>query len=138
MMLITSLNPTDKRLSLAILKVYLKRWRIEEYFRFKKQQFNFENIRVRSLNSIRTINLLLSITIGFIAILSQRKKESILVLLILKISKRIYDIPEFDYYALADGIYTILQKIKTGIKSFIKSRSRKRKSQQLTIADAFV
>ena len=138
MMLITSLNPTDKRLSLAILKVYLKRWRIEEYFRFKKQQFNFENIRVRSLNSIRTINLLLSITIGFIAILSQRKKESILVLLILKISKRIYDIPEFDYYALADGIYTILQKTKTGIKSFIKSRSRKRKSQQLTIADAFV
>lgn len=67
-----------------------------------------------------------------------RKKESILVLLILKISKRIYDIPEFDYYALADGIYTILQKTKTGIKSFIKSRSRKRKSQQLTIADAFV
>ncbi|MCB5560699.1 transposase, partial [Anaerosalibacter bizertensis] len=55
MMLITNLNPTDKRLSIAILKVYLKRWKIEEYFRFKKQQFDFENIRVRSLNSISTI-----------------------------------------------------------------------------------
>ncbi|MCG4583630.1 hypothetical protein L0P54_11600, partial [Anaerosalibacter bizertensis] len=31
MMLITNLNPTDKRLSIAILKVYLKRWKIEEY-----------------------------------------------------------------------------------------------------------
>ncbi len=44
--------------------------------------------------------------------LSQKKKESILILLILKISKRIYDIAEFDYYALADGIYTILQNYK--------------------------
>lgn len=138
MMLITNLNPTDKRLSLAILKVYLKRWRIEEYFGFKKQQFDFENIRVRSLNSIRTMNLLLSITIGFIAILSQRKKESVLVLLILKISKRIYGIPEFDYYALADGIYTILQKTKTGIKKFINPRFKKKESQQLTIADALI
>ncbi|WP_200810736.1 transposase [Garciella nitratireducens] len=139
MMLITNLNPTDKRLSLAILKVYLRRWRIEEYFRFKKQQFDFETIRVRSLNSIRTMNLLLSITIGFIAMLSQGKKESVLVLLlILKISKRIYDIPEFNYYALADGIYTILQKTKTGIKKFIKPRFKKKGSQQLTIADACI
>lgn len=84
------------------------------------------------------MNLLLSITIGFIAILSQRKKESVLVLLILKTSKRIYDIPEFDYYALADGIYTILQKTKTSIKKFINSRFKKKESQQLTIADAFI
>ncbi len=93
---------------------------------------------MRSLNSIRRMNLLLSITIGFIAILSQRKKESVLVLLILKTSKRIYDIPEFDYYALADGIYTILQKTKTSIKKFINSRFKKKESQQLTIADAFI
>lgn len=138
MMLITNLNPTDKRLSLTILKVYLKRWKIEEYFRFKKQQFDFENIRVRSLNGISTINLLLSITIGFIAMLSQKRKESILVMFILKIAKRIYDIPKFDYYALSDGIYTILQKTKIGIKSFIKPIYKKNESQQLIIADAFL
>ncbi len=138
MLLITNLNPKDKMLSLTILKVYLKRWRIEEYFRFKKQQFDFENIRVRSINSIRAMNLLLSITIGFIAMLSQKGKENILVLLILKISKRIYDIPKFDYYALSDGIYTILQKTKTGIKSFIKPIFKKKESQQLMIADAFI
>ncbi|MEY8305031.1 transposase, partial [Anaerosalibacter bizertensis] len=138
MMLITNLNPTDKRLSIAILKVYLKRWKIEEYFRFKKQQFDFENIRVRSLNSISTINLLLSITIGFIGMLSQKRKESILVMFILKISKRIYDIPKFNYYALSDGIYTILQKTKTGIKNFIKPIFRNKGSQQLLIANAFL
>lgn len=122
MMLITNINPTNKRLSLTILKVYLKRWRIEEYFRFKKQQFNFEDIRFRSKSSIKTMNLILSIVIGFIAMLSEKRKESLLVLCILKISKRIYDIPRFDYYALSDGIYAILQKTRTGIKSFIKSK----------------
>ncbi|WP_143402885.1 hypothetical protein [Garciella nitratireducens] len=70
--------------------------------------------------------------------LSQGKKESVLVLLILKISKRIYDIPEFNYYALADGIYTILQKTKTGIKKFIKPKFKKKRSQQLTIADVYI
>lgn len=135
MMLITNLNPTDKRLSLTILKVYLKIWKVEEYFRFQKQQFDFENIRVRSLNSISTINLLLSITIGFIGMLSQERKESILVIFILKISKRIYDIPKFHYHALSDGIYTILQKTKIGI---IKPIYKKNESQQLIIADAFL
>lgn len=138
MMLITNINPTDKRLSLAIIKVYLKRWKIEEYFRFKKQQFNFEDIRVRSINSIRTMNLLLSITIGFIAMLSEKRKESLLVLLILKIAKRVYDLPKFNYYALSDGIYTILQKTNTGIKNFIKSKFKKIESQQLIIAEAFL
>ncbi len=125
MMLITNIILKDKRLSLAILKVYLKRWRIEEYFRFKKQQFNFEDIRVRSISSIKTMSLILSLTIGFIAMLSEKRKESLLVLCIVKISKRTYDIPNFGCYALADGIYAVLQKTRTGIKNFIKSKLKK-------------
>lgn len=137
-MLISNVMPNDKRLTLAIVKIYLKRWRIEEYFRFKKQQFDFEDIRVRSLNSIRAMNLLLSIAIGFIAMLSEKRKESLLVLWVSKIAKRIYDMPKFNYYALSDGIYAILQKSKTGIKSFIKPRSKIKRSQQLTIADVMM
>lgn len=38
-------------------KVYLMRWRIEEYFKFKKQQFELEDLRVMSLRkrSIKSI-----------------------------------------------------------------------------------
>ena len=36
----------------SLAKVYFKRWKIEEYFRFKKQQFQLENLRVRSFESI--------------------------------------------------------------------------------------
>ena len=61
MMLITNLKSDDKRLSVAVVKVYLMRWKIEEYYRFKKQQFNLEDMRVRSLNSIRNLELLITI-----------------------------------------------------------------------------
>ena len=43
------------------------RRRIEEYFKFKKQGFDFENLRAQSLNSIRNLDLLLTIDIGYVA-----------------------------------------------------------------------
>ena len=38
MLLITNLKSNDKRLGAAVVKVYLMRWRIEEFYRFKKQK----------------------------------------------------------------------------------------------------
>ncbi len=56
-------------------KVYLTRWRIEEYYRFKKQQFKFEDLRVRSMNSIRNLVLLLTIALGYIGFISEKYEE---------------------------------------------------------------
>lgn len=70
--------------------------------------------------------------------LSEKRKESLLVLWISKIAKRIYDMPKFNYYALSDGIYAFLPKSKTGIKSFIKPRSKIKQSQQLMIAAVLI
>jgi len=53
LMLITNLKSNDNRLPVAVTKIYLMRWRIEEFYRFKKQQFGFEDFRVRSLILIR-------------------------------------------------------------------------------------
>ncbi|NLL06760.1 MAG: transposase, partial [Clostridiaceae bacterium] len=49
MMLISNIKSSDKRLPVVVTKVYLMRWRIKEYYRFKKQQFGFEDFRVQSL-----------------------------------------------------------------------------------------
>ncbi|MCI9127411.1 MAG: transposase, partial [Eubacterium sp.] len=61
MMLLTNLSVHEakdkKKLCLIVTKVYLMRWRIEEYFKFKKQQFKLEDLRVMSLNSIRNLDL---------------------------------------------------------------------------------
>ncbi len=131
MMLLTNLNsPEKKKISLLVTKVYLMRWRIEEYFKFKKQQFNFEDIRVWSLKSIRNFNLIVTITVGYIGIMSSEKANCIFFKSLKECSKRIYDIPKFIYYAIGYAIESILVKTKVGIQSFIHKNF---KSQQFDI-----
>ena len=68
------------------------------------------------------MDLLLTIAIWFIAMLSEKRNTTQLSLWISKLAKRIYDIPEFDYYAIADGIVAILNKARKGIQSFIDKK----------------
>ncbi|MFG6347741.1 MAG: hypothetical protein K1W15_03365 [Lachnospiraceae bacterium] len=60
MLLLTNLEIQEtsqkKKLCIIVAKVYLMRRRTEEYFHFKNQQFNFEDLRVMSLNSIRNLD----------------------------------------------------------------------------------
>lgn len=118
MMLITNLHSNDKRLCTAVCKVYLMRWRIEEYFKFKKQSFDFENIRVQSLKSIRNLDLMLTLAIGYIAEISGKSYTAKLRMEVIDISKRIFGVPDFVYYAVADGIFEILKAVKSGIGKF--------------------
>ncbi|WP_432650563.1 hypothetical protein [Huintestinicola sp.] len=118
MMLITNLKSDDKRICTTICKVYLMRWRIEEYFKFKKQNFDFENIRVQSLKSIRNLDLLLTIAIGYIAEISGKPENIKLRAEIIEVSKRLFGVPNFLYYAVADGIFEILKTVKSGIHRF--------------------
>ena len=118
LLLLTNLKSDDNRLCVVITRVYLMRWRIEEYYKFKKQGFNFEKFLVRSLKSIRNLDLLLSIAIGYIGTLSEKIKESVAVLEIIEASKRLYGLSKFMFYAISDGLVEILSKLYTGIDSF--------------------
>ena len=118
MMLITNLKSDDKRICTAICKVYLMRWRIEEYFKFKKQNFGFENLRVQSLKSIRNLDLLLTIAIGYVAEISGKSENIKLRAEIVEVSKRLFGVPNFIYYAVADGIFEVLKAVKSGIGRF--------------------
>jgi hypothetical protein len=120
LLLLTNLKNDDKRLPVTITKVYLMRWRIEEYYKFKKHGFGFEKFLVRSLKSIRNLDLLLSISIGYIGILSEKIDESIEVLEIIEASKRLYGLSKFTFYAIADGLAEIFSKLYTGIFSFFR------------------
>jgi hypothetical protein len=118
MMLLTNLESDDKRLCVTITKVYLMRWRIEEYYKFKKQGFGFEKFLVRSLKSIRNLDLMLTIAIGYIGILSERIDESIEVRELIEASKRLYGLSKFMFYAISDGLYEIFSKSYSGISRF--------------------
>ncbi len=136
MMLITNLKSADKRLSVIITKVYIMRWKIEEYYRFKKQQFDFEDFRVQSMVSIRALNTLLTVLIGLLSTFSEEQNSNNLIIKIIEISKRIYRKPKFIYYALGDGIFNILQKTKRGIATFLVQKKILR-SQQLSLFELF-
>ncbi|KUO71694.1 MAG: hypothetical protein APF77_07770 [Clostridia bacterium BRH_c25] len=136
LLLISNLKANDTRLPVAITKIYLMRWRIEEYFRFKKQQFGLEDFRVRSLNSIRAMNLFLTVLIGLLSVFSEKQDNCLFIIEAIECSKRIYKKANFIYYALADGIFKILQKTKTGISSFLFS-AKSPPSQQMNMFDTF-
>jgi hypothetical protein len=118
LLLLTNLESSDNRLCTTITKVYLMRWRIEEYYKFKKQGFGFEKFLVRTLKSIRNLDLLLTIAIGYTGILSEKIDESIEVLEVIEASKRLYGLSKFTFYAISDGLHEIFSKLYTGISGF--------------------
>jgi hypothetical protein len=121
MLLLTNLRSDDTRLANTITKVDLMRWRIEEYFRFKKQQYAFEDFRIRSLNAIRTLHRVLSLLTGLIGLLSEKRDDSRFVMELIDVSKRIYK-PKKDkakrkflHYAIGDAFFVILRRSSVGI-----------------------
>jgi len=134
MLLLTNLPIFGKETCLRVLKTYLCRWRIEEYYRFKKNQFHLENIRVRSLESIRSLVFLLTVLSGWIAMFANKEGASLLVAEVLSKALRLFDIPKFTLYAVADGIFNILKSASRGISAALV---QKRRSQQLSLFEPY-
>lgn len=135
MLLLSNLRMQEKKkLCHIVAKVYLLRWRIEEYFRFKKQQFELEDLRVMSLQSIRNLNLLATLAAGYIGLTSAIHKDSIYLKELKECSKRIYGVPKFIFYALGYALEQILAMSHTGISAYMP---QKVKSQQITLFDYF-
>ena len=135
MLLLTNLDLSEKKkLCMIATKVYLMRWRIEEYFKFKKQQFELEDLRVMSLQSIRNLNLFATLVTGYIGIMSCEKDDTIFMLELKECSKHIFDVPKFIFYGLGYAIERVLARTHSGIKGFLL---KKEQSQQLTLAECF-
>lgn len=135
MLLLSNLNMQEKkRLCHIVTKVYLMRWRIEEYFKFKKQQFELEDLRVMSMQSIRNLNLLATLAAGYIGLISSARSESIFLRELKECSLRIYGVPRFLFYALGYALERVLSMSRNGINSFLP---KKVKSQQLNLFEYF-
>lgn len=135
MLLLSNLKMQEKKkLCHIITKVYLLRWRIEEYFRFKKQQFELEDLRVMSLQSIRNLNLFATLAVGYIGLTTEIHKDSIFLTEIKECSKRIYEIPQFVFYAIGYALERVLSMTRSGISSYLPPKIR---SQQITLFEYF-
>lgn len=113
MMLLTNLKITarDSQSLWWIVQIYLTRWKIEETFRFVKQSYNLEDIRVMKYQRLKNLVILVTAAAYFAAtFLGQQLKLRILCEKLLVISQRFFGIPPFRFYALADGIRQILSQ----------------------------
>jgi hypothetical protein len=98
-----------------IAQIYLTRWKIEETFRFIKQSYNLEDIRVMKYQRMKNLVVLVTAAAYFAAtFLGQKMKLRILCEKLLLISQRFFGIPPFRFYALADGIKKLLSQTSPG------------------------
>lgn len=94
-----------------IVQIYLTRWKIEETFRFLKQSYNLEDIRVLRYQRLKNLVVLMTAAAYFAATyLGQKLKLKILCDKLLIISLRFFGIPPFRFYALAEGIGKVLSQ----------------------------
>lgn len=124
MMLLTNRMVSCKEDVHKIVRAYMTRWRIEENFRFKKQQYRQENMRVRTLHAMNVMNTLLMIIAGHIGILAESIDKKLLLIKIIERSKSIKGKAYLWYYQIAKGIKNILNYAHNGIKEFQAIRKK--------------
>ena len=122
MMLATNKEIKSKNDVIKVAKLYFSRWRIEEYFRCKKQMFQFENFRVRKLKAINALNFYITLCMAFLAHLSMKPETNALKAAIIKKAAPIKVKISFCYYRLAKGVSGILAYAKEGIRLWFRPK----------------
>ena len=122
MMLATNKEIRSKDDVIRIARTYFSRWRIEEYFRCKKQTYQFENFRVRKLEAINALNFYITLAMAFLAQEELSPETNALKVSIIQEADPIKDKVSFCYYRLAKGISGILSYAKEGIRLWYRTK----------------
>lgn len=122
MMLATNKEIRSKEDVMRIAKIYFSRWRIEEYFRCKKQTFQFENFRVRKLKAINALNFYITLCMAFLAHMDRKAETNKLKVLLIKTANPLKEKVCFRYYRLAKGISGVLSYAKEGIRLWFRTK----------------
>jgi hypothetical protein len=122
MMLASNKEIKSKEDVINVAMLYFSRWLIEEYFRCKKQMFQFENFRVRKLAAINALNFYITLCMAFLAHISMKPETNTLKVSIIKKAAPIKEKVHFCYYRLAKGISDILVFAKEGIRLWFRTK----------------
>lgn len=129
MLLLTSKEIKNKEEVHNVVRSYMSRWKIESYFRFKKQEYGLEGVRLRTLKGQRVMNMFLTSVIGKIATLIEQVNEKLLSIKIIERSKSLRKKVSLWYYQFSRGIKEILKNANVGIKVYQEIEQRKQYKQ---------
>jgi len=135
MMLLTNEQVRKSRKSLwRIIQSYITRWSIEETIRFIKQSYNLEDIRLLTYRRLQNMMaLVLAVAYFAMVYLGIKTKLRVLARHVLKAARRLFGIPDFRFYALADGIRELLFGRQKGLEGF--TQMLKIENQQMSLFD---
>ena len=133
MMLATNKEIKSKEDVIGIALTYFSRWRIEEYFRSKKQLFRFENFRVRKLRAINALNFYITLCMAFLAHMSRKAETNVLKVSVIQRADPVKEKVRFCYYRLAKGIAGILSYAKEGVRLWFRSKRPKYRQLRLKL-----
>ena len=93
------------------VRAYTKRWAIEETIRHIKTSYDLENVRVLTYQGLRNLMALLLGVLFFNAcILDHDTRLRVMANYVERAAKRVFGIPDFKYYALADGLRALFNR----------------------------
>ena len=112
MMLLTTLRAARSRKSLRqVVEGCLTRWRVEETIRFVKQAYEIEDVRLLKFDRLKAmVAIVLAAAYFAMAWLGLSDKLAVLADHVKRVSKRMFDVPDFFFYAIADGLRTLFSR----------------------------
>jgi hypothetical protein len=115
-LLLTNLAPERGRdYATFVADAYLTRWKCEEAYRFVKQAYRLEDVRVRSYVALRNVYALVTAVLYFVSVvIGAKAKLNLIFKQVCEKAKRFYEIATFYQYAVADGIHRLLFGSGTG------------------------
>lgn len=129
LILLTNRFIHSKEEVIKVVRLYFYRWRVEEYFRSRKQEYEFENMRVRTLKAMNNLNLMLMIHMGHIGMLIEDMDRKLLTMKILERSRTLKRKVLVWIGQISRGIRNILSYARTGIKEYEKIERREKYKQ---------
>jgi hypothetical protein len=111
MLLTTEPLRRSRKVLWRLVRAYMRRWAIEETIRYIKQSYEFEDVRVLNYRSLQNMMPLVYAVAYFAAVLlDTASKLRVMAGYVLKAAKRVFGIPEFHYYCIADGLTSIFMR----------------------------
>ena len=132
LMFLTNLEVKDKESAERIVRIYFLRWRIEEYFKSKKQNYKWEDSIVRTLNGMNNLNMFLTAVMLKLTKFIEKLDSNFFSNIIIERALALKEKCIIWFGQMSQGIYEILKFAHTGIREWNNIEERE-KFRQLSL-----
>ena len=129
MALITSRVVSGKNDVLQVVRDYLLRWKIEESFKYKKQQFSLEKVMVRRYKRIKALNTLLSYVMFFSNVINLKTLGKTIRNIKLQLKGDI----KFWLYRVSEGIKAVMSFLSMELMKLLYPKRQPRRRDLWTV-----